>query len=67
MERQLEFKEKIENFRNSELDETLGQLLVVEGYSTIDDIKDSSSESLAKIEGIEIEIAKELIDGQRIL
>ena len=61
--RQLEFKEKTENFvKNLELDETLGQLLVAEGYSTIDDIKDSSSESLAKIEGIEIEIAKELID-----
>ena len=41
--RQLEFKEKTENFvKNLELDETLGQLLVAEGFSTIDDIKDSS-------------------------
>merc|ERR1711991_733505 len=45
--RQLEFKEKTENFvKNLELDETLGQLLVAEGFSSIDDIKDSSVENL---------------------
>ena len=61
--RQLEFKEKTENFvKNLELDETLGQLLVAEGFSTIDDIKDSSVESLLKIEGIEEETAKALIE-----
>ena len=61
--RQLEFKEKTENFvKNLELDETLGQLLVVEGFSTIDDIKDSSVENLLKIEGIEEDTAKALIE-----
>ena len=61
--RQLEFKEKTENFvKNLELDETLGQLLVAEGFSTIDDIKDSSVENLLKIEGIEEETAKALIE-----
>ena len=61
--RQIEFKEKTENFvKNLELDETLGQLLVAEGFSSIDDIKDSSIEALAKIEGIEDETAKELIE-----
>ena len=61
--RQIEFKEKTENFvKNLELDETLGQLLVAEGFSTIDDIKDSSVESLTKIEGIEEETAKALIE-----
>tara|TARA_Y100001970_G_scaffold80386_1_gene102123 strand:+ start:438 stop:1991 length:1554 start_codon:yes stop_codon:yes gene_type:complete len=61
--RQIEFKEKTENFvKNLELDETLGQLLVAEGFSTIDDIKESSVESLIKIEGIEEETAKELIE-----
>ena len=61
--RQLEFKEKTENFvKNLELDETLGQLLVAEGYSTIDDIKDSSAENLLKIEGIEEETAIALIE-----
>ena len=60
--RQIEFKEQTENFvKNLELDETLGQLLVAEGFSSIDDIKDSSIEALIKIEGIEEEIAKELI------
>jgi len=61
--RQLEFKEKTENFvKNLELDETLGQLLVAEGFSTIDDIKDSSAEDLMKIEGIEEETANALIE-----
>ena len=61
--RQLEFKEKTDNFvKNLELDETLGQLLVAEGFSTIDDIKDSNPESLNKIEGIEDDTAKELIE-----
>ena len=61
--RQLEFKEKTENFvKNLELDETLGQLLVAEGFSTIDDIKDSSAENLMKIEGIEEDTAKALIE-----
>jgi len=61
--RQLEFKEKTENFmKNLELDETLGQLLVAEGFSTIDDIKDSNIENLVKIEGIEEDTAKALIE-----
>tara|TARA_Y100000992_G_scaffold284939_2_gene235501 strand:- start:1811 stop:2728 length:918 start_codon:yes stop_codon:yes gene_type:complete len=61
--RQLEFKEKTDNFvKNLELDETLGQLLVAEGFSTIDDIKDSSLENLIKIEGIEEDTAKALIE-----
>ena len=61
--RQTEFKEKTENFvKNLELDETLGQLLVAEGFSSIDDLKDSNIENLTKIEGIEEETAKELIE-----
>ena len=61
--RQVEFKEKTDNFvKNLELDETLGQLLVAEGFSTIDDIKDTSLENLIKIEGIEEETAKALIE-----
>ena len=61
--RQIEFKEKTDNFvKNLELDETLGQLLVAEGFSTIDDIKDSSVENLSKIEGIEEDTAKALVD-----
>ena len=61
--RQIEFKEKTENLvKNLELDETLGQLLVAEGFSTIDDIKDSTLENLVKIEGIEEDTAKALIE-----
>ena len=64
--RQMEFKEKTENFvKNLELDETLGQLLVAEGFSSIDDIKDSNVELLTKIEGIEEETAKELIERSK--
>ena len=61
--RQLEFREKTENFvKNLELDETLGQLLVAEGFSSIDDIKESTLENLTKIEGIEEDTAAALID-----
>jgi N utilization substance protein A len=61
--RQLEFKEKTENFvKNLELDETLGQLLVAEGFSSIDDIKDSTADELSKIEGIENDTAIALIE-----
>ena len=64
--RQIEFKEKTENFvKNLELDETLGQLLVAEGFSSIDDIKDSSPEALTKIEGIEEETAIALIERSK--
>ena len=45
-----------------ELDETLGQLLVAEGFSSIDEIKDTNPETLVKIEGIEDETAKALIE-----
>ena len=61
--RQIEFKERTDNLiKNLELDETLGQLLVAEGFSSIDEIKDSTVEMLSKIEGIEIETAEELIN-----
>ena len=64
--RQQDFKEKTDNFvKNLELDETLGQLLVAEGFATIDDIKDSSVENLTKIEGIEEETAKALIERSK--
>ena len=64
--RQQDFKEKTDNFvKNLELDETLGQLLVAEGFATIDDIKDSSVENLTRIEGIEEETAKALIERSK--
>ena len=61
--RQLEFKEKTDNFvKNLELDETLGQLLVAEGFSTIEEIDNLSVENICKIEGIDEKTAKELIE-----
>jgi transcription termination/antitermination protein NusA len=59
--RQSEFKDKTEIFvKNLEVDETLGQLLVAEGFSSIKEINNSSIEDISKIEGIEEDTAKEL-------
>ena len=59
--RQAEFKDKTEIFiKNLEVDETLGQLLVAEGFSTIDEIYQTSLEDIVKIEGIDENTAKEL-------
>ena len=38
---------------------------MAEGFSTIDDIKDSNAEDLMKIEGIEEDTAKALIEEQK--
>ncbi len=59
--RQIEFKDKTEIFvKNLELDETLGQLLVAEGYSTIKELDQAKEEDISKIEGIDSNTAKEL-------
>jgi len=61
--RQIEFKEKTDNLvKNLELDKTLGQLLVAEGYSSIEDMEQTTVDNLAGIEGIEEKTAEELID-----
>ena len=59
--RQLEFKEKTEIFvKNLEVDETLGQLLVAEGYSSVKEISQASQDEIIKIEGIDENTANEL-------
>ena len=59
--RQSEFKEKTEIFvKNLEVDETLGQLLVAEGFSSIEEINKSTLDNISKIEGIDENTAKEL-------
>ncbi len=59
--RQLEFKDKTEIFiKNLEVDETLGQLLVAEGFSSIEEIDKAEPEEISKIEGIDENTAKEL-------
>tara|TARA_B100001123_G_scaffold449966_1_gene617746 strand:+ start:392 stop:1942 length:1551 start_codon:yes stop_codon:yes gene_type:complete len=60
--RQSEFKERTDNLvKNLELDETLGQLLVAEGYSLIEDIEKAKIEDISKIDGIDDKTAEELI------
>ena len=59
--RQLEFKDKTEIFiKNLEVDETLGQLLVAEGFSSIEEIHQTGLEEILKIEAIDENTAKEL-------
>tara|TARA_Y100000590_G_scaffold454651_1_gene601828 strand:+ start:432 stop:2021 length:1590 start_codon:yes stop_codon:yes gene_type:complete len=59
--RQSEFKDKTEIFVNNlEVDETLGQLLVAEGFSSIDEIHQANIEDISKIEAIDENTAKEL-------
>tara|TARA_E500000331_G_C17241245_1_gene707083 strand:+ start:42 stop:1589 length:1548 start_codon:yes stop_codon:yes gene_type:complete len=59
--RQLEFKEKTDVFvKNLEVDETLGQLLVAEGFSSIEEINQATPEEISKIEAIDENTSKEL-------
>ena len=59
--RQLEFKEKTEIFvKNLEVDETLGQLLVAEGFSSVKEISQASLDEIIKIEAIDKNTASEL-------
>ena len=59
--RQLDFKEKTENFiKNLEVDETLGQLLVAVGFTSIKEIHEATLEDISKIVGLDNNTAKEL-------
>ena len=59
--KQSEFKDKTEMFINNlEVDETLGQLLVAEGFSSIEEIQQSSLEDILRIEAVDENTAKEL-------
>ena len=59
--RQLEFKGKTDIFvKNLEVDETLGQLLVAEGFSSIKEIEQTPVDEITKIEAIDESTAKEL-------
>jgi transcription termination/antitermination protein NusA len=59
--RQSDFKEKTDIFiKNLEVDETLGQLLVAEGFSSIEEVNQSTVEEILKIDAIDENTAKEL-------
>ena len=47
------------------MDETLGQLLVSEGFPSIEDISQSTPEEISKIDAIDEETAKELINRSK--
>ena len=64
--RQAEFKDRTENLiKNLEVDETLGQLLVSEGFQSIEEISQAKTEDILKIDGIDENTAKELIERSK--
>ena len=64
--RQAEFKERTDTLiKNLEVDETLGQLLVSEGFTSIDEIAQSNPEDISKIEAIDEDTANELINRSK--
>ena len=51
--RQAEFKDRSQNFiKNLEVDETLGQLLVSEGFQSIEEISQAKAEDILKQQGL---------------
>ena len=51
--------------KNLEVDETLGQLLVSEGFNSIEEIANSNPENISKIDAIDEETAIELIERSK--
>ena len=51
--------------KNLEVDETLGQLLVSEGFQSIEEISQANADDISKIEAIDEETAKELISRSK--
>ena len=64
--RQAEFKDRTETLiKNLEVDETLGQLLVSEGFVSIEEIAQSNPDDISKIDAIDDETAIELINRSK--
>ena len=64
--RQAEFKERTETLiKNLEVDETLGQLLVSEGFTSIEEISQSTPEDISRIDAVDEDTAKELINRSK--
>ena len=64
--RQAEFKDRTDTLiKNLEVDETLGQLLVSEGFISIEEIAQATPDSISKIDAIDEETAKELISRSK--
>ncbi len=61
--RQTEFKTRSALFIEAmDVDEVIAHLLIVEGFTSIEDIVETSNEELGRIEGFDIDIATELKD-----
>jgi N utilization substance protein A len=59
--RQREFVERSETFQNElDVDETLAQLLVAEGFTSLEEVAYVEADEIASIEGLDEEIAAEL-------
>jgi N utilization substance protein A len=59
--RQREFAERSETFQNElDVDETLAQLLVAEGFTTLEEVAYIEQDEIATIEGFDEELAAEL-------
>ena len=60
--RQLEFKEKTQlMIKSLDVEDVIAQLLVTEGYVSVEGIASESEENLEKIEGFDNDLAKEII------
>ena len=60
--RQIEFKEKSEILTDLlDVEDVIAQLLVTEGYTSLDSIVSETSENLEKIEGFDTELANEIV------
>ncbi len=60
--RQIEFKEKTQMMIKSlDVEDVIAQLLVTEGYVSVEGIASESEENLEKIEGFDNDLAKEII------
>ena len=63
LKRQEDFTNKTDIFVSSlDVDETLAQLLVSEGFGSVEEVIDTDKSELLSIEGFDEEIATELID-----
>ena len=66
LEEELNFEKKVEMFvENLEIDRNLGQLLTNKGFSSIEEIYQSSVDEIKKIEGVDEKFAKELIEKSK--
>ena len=66
--RQIEFKEKTQMLvKDLDVEDVIAQLLVTEGYVSVEGIASESPENLEKIEGFDSDLASELISRASIL